>query len=468
MRIDSPLKLHNDDFILHENLYTIQEEKYLESDLHTTVINRLSEIFNDTRCNDLFDSRERQAVDLSKLSIKHSDAVSRLCDSSPYQFLLSLNFEGINGVLDLTQDTGGVTHFIADKVNYVDSVKTDYGLAKLSSKRCASRPNASHFHSDCQKTELPQNTYDLIIIGQLEELHLTQDDLNALIANLRQSLTASGVLIINAQNSTRLSRLLNRGSDPIQYGDSYIAKDQTNDLSLTEFRRTVLSHDFKKTRIFATFSQGKRVDNVFSEDYLTSNVHCLNHFYNLGYLDDASRSEYLLFNRLVEDKERLFDLASRYIGVFGQATKAVNRLINLDFANYLTTNAHDPKNTMSFRQRAANSVNRCVLNGSPNDMVQVPFISGELLAGMWLKLMASGDIDQLKIEVTRYRSWLTDLEPTQFEQRASIVLPNNIIIQARTSKYCLTQPSSPNSENWSVDQVVLRGLFWFAVENRPR
>ena len=467
MRIDSPLKLHNDDFILLEKLYTTQEEKYLESELHTTVIDRLSEIFNDTRCNDLFDSKVRDSADLSNLSIKYAGVVNRLCDSAQYHFLVSFNFEGINGVLDLTQDTGGVTHFIADKVNYVDSIKTDYGLAKLSSKRCASRPNTSHFHSDCKKIELPKNTYDLIVIGQLEQLHLTLEDLDALIANLRQSLTASGVLIINAQNSTRLSRLLNHGSDPIKYGDSYIAKDQTNDLKLTELRRTVLSHDFSKTKIFATFSQKKRVDNVFSEDYLTSNVHCLNHFYNLGYLDDANRSEYLLFNRLAEDKERLFDLASRYIGVFGQTTETVNRLISLDFAHYRTAIADHPKKLVSFRQRAANSVSRCLINGSSNDTIQTPFISGELLAGKWLKIMTSGDIDQLKIEIARYRSWLADLEPVQFEQSASIALPSTIIIKARSGEYCLTHPLSSNTDSWTVDHVVLRGLFWFATENRP-
>ena len=121
---------------------------------------------------------------------------------------------------------------------------------------------------------------------------------------------------------------------------------------------------------------------------------------------------------------------------------------------------------MSFRQRAANSVSRSSIDGS-SEVIQAPFISGELLAGKWLKLLASDDIDQLKIEIARYRRWLADLEPSQFEQCASIALPNTIIIQARTGKYCLTHPHSPNSDSWSVDRVVLRGLFWFAIENRP-
>ena len=68
------------------------------------------------------------SIEIEKLLL--TDELRAALSPSPANYLLSFNFDSVEHALDLTQDFGGVSHFLADKVSALDSVKVDLGQAK--------------------------------------------------------------------------------------------------------------------------------------------------------------------------------------------------------------------------------------------------------------------------------------------------------------------------------------------------
>ena len=188
MRIDSPLKLSNEDFVLSEGVFHPASDEYPESMITPELAEHLREKFlrSETRC--LFSLIEDDDDDFTaNLTASDRASLADLSSPSHYNFLLSLSTKDLNGALDLTEDAGGVSGYLAKSANFVDAIKKDRLLADLASDRTASFPNVTHFAADVSEIVLPRASYDLIVIGQLEALGLDLDALDKLIQRLNEA-----------------------------------------------------------------------------------------------------------------------------------------------------------------------------------------------------------------------------------------------------------------------------------------
>ena len=69
-------------------------------------------------------------TDLSLFSVEIedlllTDELRHALSPAPYNFLLALELEGVGKTLDLSQDFGGVSHYLASRVEHVHSIKID-------------------------------------------------------------------------------------------------------------------------------------------------------------------------------------------------------------------------------------------------------------------------------------------------------------------------------------------------------
>ncbi|MCH2190621.1 MAG: glycosyltransferase [Gammaproteobacteria bacterium] len=467
MQINSPLKLSNQEFVLSEGVFHPSTDEYAESAYSPAVIQCIRDIYRKSKTLKMFSLIEHSDDDFTgSMTSDDKDRVVNLLTPSYYNFLLNLNASHLNGVLDLTEDVGGVSSYLAKGANFIDSVKRDRGLSELASDRTASFPNVTHFSADITKINLPSDSYDLIIIGQLESLDLDLVELDKLIERLHNALTERGVLIVNAQNSNRASKLLNEENKNKPFAASYQSVNHKQELSLTELRTTLLNHSFGKVAMYASFSPLKYVNNLFSEDYLTSSVHFINHFYDLGYFDDPRRSEFLSFNRMKQDRERLIEKSSRFIAIAGRSNQVVRNMIDCDFAHY--PNPQSPLAAMLITQRTRSSqfVERLNYLDNPNLVSKTAYIKGSLLSTQWLSLIANEGIEEFKQIFNEYRQWIVSLEKPKFEILSQKLLSSQIIVHARNKEYVATNNGVDNGESLDINNVLFRSLFWFCMENK--
>ena len=470
----------------------ISSAKVSNAKVSSLIVSKVEALFSQLSSKALFSTGIEQAVnadpDLEILSYRSS------------QFVEALDLSQINTVLELTQDCGGIAHFVADKVGSLDSVKTDSGLAKLSAIRCAGKPNVTHFCEQLDKLSFPEAHYDLVVIGKLEDLALPVTEFGALLSRLRRSLSANGKILINAKNSQRLSKEINAGADEIPFIESYQATsggETLVDVDRRTLRNRVLEHDFSSVNFYASFSQHDYCDQLFSEDYLTSNVFALNHFHQLGYFDNPKICEYLYFKRLVEDKCDLVDSASRFVVIAGVSLNAASDLYNNDFT-YFADPARKPENrALTQRGRSATEVHKLArkpqgqassksslkadIKTKSNEgllrqnMTSSPFHKGPLLIDSWLNAILNDDelsIQQRGIDhfISAYYNWLQSyFDETQGGQTDRQpfyeLLPHSVIIHARTEEYL------PINQEWtssaiSAEFILFRALFWFAKSNQ--
>jgi len=157
---------------IDDGVYKLSNEPYRDSSLSDKLQALIRDRFSSAVDKSLF------SLDLSNLGAKEFNAnhqLNQLTESSTvFNFLNGFNLEGVSTVLDLSEDTGGITHFLADHVAYVDSIKQDIGLAKLAATRCAKKHNVKHISANLDNINFPSQCYDLIIIAQLESLTLKE------------------------------------------------------------------------------------------------------------------------------------------------------------------------------------------------------------------------------------------------------------------------------------------------------
>ncbi len=482
----SPLLNANSNLEVKDGVQQNTEELFHESYLSEKSQSQLAKLIESSPTRALGSLRVNASINSDT-----NPEYQSLCeaDASAYQFLYPLNLDAIHSVLDLSEDLGGVAHFLADQVNVVDSVKIDPGLAKLAALRCASKPNVTVFSDKLNSFIFPEKSYDLIIIGQLEKLNVELDSFDAFMTALRAALSPQGVLLLNAPNKGSLAKLLNSGSGQAKppYHSAYTSSANSstvNELSRRRLRNVLLAQSFDTVDFHSSYSQQSAVNNLFSEDYLTSNVNALNHFYQLNYLDDKNRSEYLLFKRLIEEKTDLVDLASRFIVVAG-ADRAKSRLFyNNDFSYLSNYGLLDAYQTVTCRVRSGQEVSRSALfpeQQAPANLVKqqlesVAFQKGTLLAGEWLTSLLAKDRQRLTEHFNEFQVWVNELNDTEeLHGLAFNSLASSIIVDARSGRYHLInkqwQLNKGNSyakdSRFLSDFISIRALFWFAVENAP-
>ena len=114
----------NQELGLENGFYQKLKDQYRDALMDDKLVSAISSLFSSVSDKSLFSMDLEDALSDSKQK--------SLLSNGPFQFLQTFNFNGINTALDISEDTGGVAHFIADKVGQVESLKIDSAKARLS------------------------------------------------------------------------------------------------------------------------------------------------------------------------------------------------------------------------------------------------------------------------------------------------------------------------------------------------
>ena len=397
---------------------------------------------------------------------------------APYNFLLAFELNKLERVLDLSQDFGGVSHYLASHVKHVDSVKIDLGKATLSAKRCAEFNNITFISEVLTELVFADNSYDLIIIGQLEELELDKQQQSALIKALELSLKNTGRLVVNAQNQTKINKWTSAGKKHSDF--SHLYYDHTERFfTQSELEHSLKTAGFLYWKAYASFSLNKNISNLFSQSYLSQNSNSINHFNRLGSLGNEKINEYLAIKNINKERGTIFDLASRFIFIASASELRSKQLCNLNFAHFSGTSRKPRWRTTTVCETDSNKVLKLPLHPSYSDMQdqnailtqctnEQEFKSGELLLDQWLSAIVSDEpTSNLEPLISQYAQWLHDLENTgKLNGKAYDILPFNIIVDHHDNEFNIIDPEWDISAKFNSSFILFRALFWFAFENK--
>ena len=481
MLTNSPILLANKQLTLSNGIFSDPGNLFAETCLSQMLTVKIEALFSQIGSKSLFSYEIEQAL--------KTDSCLSVLSSRPYAFIEALGLSAVNTVLNLTHDFGGATHYIADQVSSIDCVYTDIGIAQSSALRCANKPNSTHICAHLNELNFPSNSYDLIIIGQLEELALPKAELEQFLAKLRRALSSKGVLLVNAQNQHRLSKLVNKGDASAPYHNSYHSSALSNELSdvgRREFRNAVLAQNFSRVEFHASFSQSDDYANLFSEDYLTSNVDALNHFHQIGYLDDPSVCEYLYFKRLVDEKHNLVDYASRFLIIAGASHNSVASLYSNDFTYFDDLNRQPAKRVRTHREKSSSAVRKTLSMSAGNHSVSAAsetpllrhvcgttvFRKGPLVVNVWLDALLNNETLRyeqggLDNAINDYSNWLVQYMGSLNNHQVNYdLLPHNLILNERSGEYLAITEEWFGGTELSAEFMLFRALFWFAKANQ--
>ncbi|MFT5571914.1 MAG: glycosyltransferase involved in cell wall biosynthesis [Cryomorphaceae bacterium] len=462
---------------LKNGIHQDTSERFRDSTLSNYIQIAVAQVFSTVADKSLF------SVDIENAS--NTDELRTALSPSKFNFLRSLDLSKTHRVLDLSEDFGGVAHFLADQVASVESVKIDPGLTRLSVGRCASKPNVCHISEDLNKLKLPSRHYDLIVVGQLSALCLDQQAVTDFLNSLRGALSDRGVLIICTDNQKALGKWLNsnQNADAQKLDFEQLYRNSADSNCVNSFERKKLRDalkgcGFAAVDFHANFSIGDSCDHLFSEDYLTSSVNALNHFYRLGSIDNPQVNEFLLYKNLWTQKRRIVDLASHFVVLAGASTKHTRDLYDNDFTHFPGTGRKPQWRVVTSRARTAQQVKKQSVFadkvGSEKDLVSQnlspqPYFKGRVLVGDWLDAMLNSDNRRFAELVQEYSAWLSQAaEDNNFTQTAYDLLPFNIILSERGGQRVFETIDTEWQINcdYGSDFVLFRALFWFAFENK--
>jgi glycosyltransferase involved in cell wall biosynthesis/SAM-dependent methyltransferase len=462
---------------LKNGIHQDATERFRDSKLSNYIQIAVAQVFSSVADKSLF------SIDIEEAS--NTNELRTALSPSKFNFLRSFDLSKGHRVLDLSEDFGGVAHFLADQVASVESVKIDPDLTRLSATRCANKPNVCHVSEDLNKLSFPSRHYDLIVVGQLSALRLDKSALNDFLNSLRSALSERGVLVICANNQNALGKWLNsdqnadrpkldfdqlyRNSNDQQYVDAINRK---------ELRDALKGSGFSAVDFHANFSIGDKCGHLFSEDYLTSSVNALNHFYRLGSIDNPQINEFLLYKNLWAQKRRIVDLASHFVVLAGASTKHTRDIYDNDFSHFPGTGRKPHWRALTSRARAAQQVEKHSVfstnQAEQQDLVTQnlspqPYFKGRILIDDWLQAMLESDNLRFAELVQEYSDWLKQKsENSNFTQTAYDLLPFNVILSERGQqrKFEIIDPEWQINCDFGSDFVLFRALFWFAFENK--
>jgi len=466
---------------LKNDIYQDVSEPFRDSLLSCRLKTAVTEVFSRANDKSLF------SLDIEALS--NTKELKSSLSLGQFRFLQDFDLNRVNTVLDLSEDFGGVSHFLADQVGQIEAVKVDSGLAQISTIRCANKHNVCHISADLDKLEFPENHYDLIVIGQLEALKLTPESLSALLKKLQAALSINGVLVLCASNSDRINKWLDaqttNTNNALEFAALYRANNSSkvvNEIDRKQLRDTLLDCNFSSIDIHASFSNQNDYKALFSEDYLTASVNGVNHFYNLGSIENPLINEYLLYKRLVDEKQNLVDYASQFVVLAGANICAVRQIYDKDFCHYPNTNYKPQWQATTSRPRSAHQVLKKTAypnQGKESELVgdtaeTTPFYKGRLLVTDWVQALFDQNHRDFENLIQEYSDWLTS-EELSFDRENHFfdLIPSKIILNERGGDRhyeLLGKQHKLVSENKDVlteDFLLFRALFWFAQENKP-
>lgn len=483
----SPFKLldANPQLGLKNGIYQNIFELFRDSKVSNYIQIAVADVFNAVANKGLFSLDIENALD--------TDELQQALSSSHYNFLQSLNLSRVNTVLDISEDFGGVAHFLADQVGWIESVKVDPDLTRLATIRCANKQNVCHISEDLNKLVLPTLHYDLIVIGQLESLNLSAADYASLLVKLQASLAPHGTLLINTLNRSRLNKWFDQNaaapSKRLAFSDLYTANsgsDMANEFDRKPLRDLLLSSNYAAIDFHANFGHGLECSNLFSEDYLTASVNALNHFYRLGSIQNTQVNEYLLFKNLWQQKKRITDYANRFIVLAGNGRQHIRQVYDNDFTHFPGTGRQPQWRTITSRARSAHNVDKHAIhpNVQPTlaqnsalltqNLSPQPFHKGRLLVDDWLGALSEDDNHRFRQLVEEYSGWLIacadkdKIGNSPFRDVAYDALPFNVVVNEGGDKrhFQLIDIEWQLNYKFGANFILFRALFWFAFENK--
>jgi glycosyltransferase involved in cell wall biosynthesis/protein-L-isoaspartate O-methyltransferase len=469
----------NPEIGLKDGIYQDISEPFRDSLMPTGLSEAVLDVFAKADDKSLF------SLDIEALAV--TDQLMSALTSDRFRFLQNFDLSRVNTVLDIAEDFGGLAHFMADNVGQIESLKIDSNLAKISAKRCANKHNVCHISADLEKLVFRPNHYDLIVIGQLELLQLTQTSLKALLNKLQASLSQHGVLVINAINSQRLTKWFDANSanqQSVDFSDLYIThigSEKVIELNRKQLRDHVLDCNFAAVDIYAGFSNGEQNHALFSEDYLTASVNSLNHFYQLGSISNPRINEYLVYKRLLDEKQNLVDYAKSFVLLAGASSTAVRQLYDDDFCHFPNRQKKPRCQLITSRTRSAQKVKRQAaypnLGTQASLLTQAtqpqPYYKGSILADDWLSAVLKQDHRCFEDLLQEYNDWLSSAELGEsISRKVFEIVPSKIILNQRGGQRgyqligALRSLDNKLKGPFGPEFLLFRALYWFIQENR--
>ena len=434
--------------------------------------------------NSLQCAKDRSLFSIELEEQSTTDELRQAFNPAPYHFLLALELAPeLGNVLDLSQDLGGVSHYLAARAKHVDSLKIDIGRAQLAALRCDALDNVQHISEDLASLTLPKSHYELIVIGHLNELELTQAKCVDFLHALSLALTPNGVIVFVSDNKSRLNKCLSPGPHRIPYRDLYLDDHPVN-LDFSELKVLLNASQLPHANFFASFSTGHKISNLFAQDYLLNNPHALNHFNRIGAVDNADLSEYLLFKKLAT-QHAYFDNASHFIVMAGGDVASINALCQNDFCHFPGTSRKAQWRTVTASKRGTHQVTKTPILSEPErferlihtdtaprleqDLSNKKFHPGPLLLDQWLTAALHNKVAELSALIKEYAAWLNSIEnQADFTDMAYDLLPFNIITHGENQdrQFNVIDSEWQLKTHYDADFVLFRALFWFAFENK--
>lgn len=459
---------------LKDGFYQNVDNIYRDSLMSATEEDTVLSFFSNSSDKGLF------AIDYSRNT--NDGSMPQILSAKPFNFMQAFNLSNTQTVLDISEDTGGIAHYVADHVAQVESIKLDPALTRLAVNRCSNKHNVAHISEDLDLLEFPDKYYDLIILGQLEALKLSQTQLKAFLSKLQKSLSDSGVMILNVENKNRLNRWFNPHCNGSQekhapFSDLYKFDNEKNyctSLSRKELRDTILNAGLSQHEFHSTFSNGKQYDQLISENYLTSCVNADNHFYYSNCIDNPDVNEYLLLNSLIQKNQNVNDSASRYLAVLANSKSSIDSFYNDDFCYFGDLSLKNKYQTVLNRPHSSQLVERRLSHSTlaNSNLINLNLDSehyrkGPILAGEWLHAVLQNDEQAFTELVQEYIDFVaSESQNDKFEDRAYNLLPSNIILNARGPRtYHVANVKWQLCETVNIDFVIFKALLSFIEDN---
>jgi hypothetical protein len=136
MQNQSEILKRNPQLSFLEGVYLDDNILRSESGLGKAVLSATIDLFKHTSDRSLFSLDFETRIDIDELTPEIA--------SARFNFLQILNLASIDHALEFSEDSGGVAHFLSDKVTTLDSVKIDSNRSKLATVRCANKRNIWH------------------------------------------------------------------------------------------------------------------------------------------------------------------------------------------------------------------------------------------------------------------------------------------------------------------------------------
>ena len=468
-------KILNTKLTKHKQVYRLAKSAVADSQLPDSLLSNIAQLIGEhTDSLRLFSSELEQACS--------TDELRKAIFAPHYNYIRALNLDHVDKVLDLSDDFGAIADYLSDKVGSIECVKADTGIAQLAQLRCQARANVCIIAANIDQLTLPPQHYDLIILGNIDHFSADADSLKPLLPYLRAALSEQGCLVINTLNQQRPASLFDAQSldvnNTIPYADLYSTIEHGHQLAPLHAQLT--SAGYSAVQTHASFGKNHACSNLFSEDYLNTNQHALNHFYRLGFIQNPAINEYLLIKTKTHQHHALHEMATRFTFIASGSSEANQQLADKDFI-YFPSNQRKPHwRAITQRVRSNTTVIKqpiLALTENTSDeqslvsqnLAPQNFVDGKILVDDWLQAVLEQDHQQFTALVQEYNDWLIKrAQSDDFTQTAFDLLPFNILINNHKGKRQFGEIDTEWQINYPFDAnfVLFRALFWFAFENK--